>query len=392
MLEHAEMAMAAGGKATPSGAGVPMLALDGVGRHFGDFVAVDDVNLELPQGEFLTLLGPSGSGKSTTLYMTAGFDRPSSGDIRILGESVLGLSPNRRNVGMVFQRYSLFPHMTVWENVAFPLSVRRFSGAEIRRRVGDTLRLVQLSDFAHRKPSALSGGQQQRVALARALVYEPRILLMDEPLSALDRKLREDLQHEIRSLHERLDVTIVYVTHDQEEALQLSDRIAVFNHGRIVQVGSGEQLYRRPANSFVASFIGASTFLVTTVRSTRDGVATLAMDNAEDVIRGPVVDGLDPGRPALVMLRPERLRLRAEPPGDDCNAVRVRVREAVFLGDNVSYVTETGDGTEIRVKEAEHAVGDGGFRAGDECWLSWHPGETHVFSDWEDADVHRQLG
>ena len=391
-LEHGEVAMTAAGDATPTDAGAPMLTLDGVGRRFGDFVAVDDVNLELPQGEFLTLLGPSGSGKSTTLYMTAGLDRPSAGDIRIRGESVLGLSPNRRNVGMVFQRYSLFPHMTVRENVAFPLSVRKYSGAEIRRRVDETLRLVQLSDFAQRKPSALSGGQQQRVALARALVYEPRILLMDEPLSALDRKLREELQHEIRALHERLDVTIVYVTHDQEEALQLSDRIAVFNQGRIVQMGSGEELYRRPTNSFVASFIGASTFLVTMVRSVRDGVATFGMCGTEDVMRGPAVDGLEEGGRALVMLRPERLQLCAERPGDERNAVSVRVREAIFLGDNVTYVAEMGDGTEIRVKATDHAVDGASFRGGDECWLSWRPEDTHVFSDWDEADVRRQLG
>lgn len=368
-----------------------MLSLAGLSRRFGDFVAVDDVNLDIARGEFLTLLGPSGSGKSTTLYMIAGFDHPTGGDIRIDGQSVLGLTPNRRNVGMVFQRYSLFPHMTVRENVGFPLSVRKFPRKEITERVDRTLRLVRLADFAHRKPAALSGGQQQRVALARALVYEPRILLMDEPLSALDRKLREDLQQEIRSLHERVDVTIVYVTHDQEEALHLSDRIAVFNHGRIVQVGSGEALYRRPADSFVASFIGASSFAVASVNALDGQYAILEMAGAEQAVRVPRAEGLETGSETLLMLRPERVGLcERKPDSDGHNALRARIREAVFLGDNMTYLAETADGTEVKVKDSEHAAG-GSLRAGSDCWLTWRVEDTHVFSDWDDADIRRQL-
>lgn len=368
-----------------------MLELLTVSRHFGDFVAVDGIDLRVERGEFVTLLGPSGSGKSTTLYMVAGFDAPTAGEIRIDAGSVIGLTPNERNVGMVFQRYSLFPHMTVEENIAFPLSVRKYPKNEIRERVEQTLKLVQLEDFAHRKPSALSGGQQQRVALARALVYEPRLLLMDEPLAALDRKLREDLQQEIRSLHDRIDTTIIYVTHDQEEALRLSDRIAVFNDGRIVQIGSGEELYRRPADSFVASFIGASTFISAPVETVDGNHAVLGLAGAERSIRVPRVDGLNAGMTALMMIRPECVKLYRRLPEDNTNALRGRIRESVFLGDNVTYMVETTDGTEVRIKEVFDGNGEGAYRPGDECLLTWRPADTHVFSDWSPEDIGRQL-
>jgi putative spermidine/putrescine transport system ATP-binding protein len=368
-----------------------MLELEGVSRHFGDFVAVAETDLRIDHGEFLTLLGPSGSGKSTTLYMIAGFDSPTSGDVRIDGQSVLGLTPNRRNVGMVFQRYSLFPHMTVRENVGFPLSVRKYPKGDIQDRVDRTLKLVQLDDFAHRKPSELSGGQQQRVALARALSYEPRLLLMDEPLSALDRKLREDLQQEIRSLHDRIDTTIIYVTHDQEEALRLSDRIAVFNHGHIVQIGSGEDLYHRPQDSFVASFIGASTFMVAPVRALEGETAVLEVAGAENGIHVPRLEGVQTGDEVLMMIRPERVRLCAQAPTDGTNAMPGRVREAVFLGDNVTYVVETHSGIEVRVKSVHHIDSGHRFREGAECWIAWDVQDTHVFRDWDPEDIERQL-
>lgn len=369
-----------------------MLSLVGVGRRFGHTVAVNDVNLDIPRGEFLTLLGPSGSGKSTTLYMIAGFDDPTEGDVKIQDETVIGLTPNRRNIGMVFQRYSLFPTMTVRENIAFPLSVRKVAKNEIKERVDSTLQLVQLSDYAERKPSALSGGQQQRVALARALVYEPRILLMDEPLSALDRKLRENLQQEIRSLHERLDVTIVYVTHDQEEALHLSDRIAVYNHGKIVQIGTGEDLYHDPADSFVASFIGASNFAIANVESVNGEYATVSLPGAEGHIRVPSCDGLSEAANALIMVRPERVTLRRELPGHDrINAVRAKIREVVFLGDNITYKAEMTDGTEFTVKETSHGARDRTFSADDDCYLTWKLADTHVFDEWDAEDIQRQL-
>lgn len=227
--------------------------------------AVDDLNLHIEAGEFLTLLGPSGSGKTTTLMLLAGFEAPSSGTIRLDGRSIESLPPHLRNMGVVFQSYSLFPHMTVAENVAFPLSVRKVSAATIADKVTAALAKVHLENYTHRKPNQLSGGQQQRVALARALVFEPRLVLMDEPLSALDKKLREEMQLEIRRLHRELGVTMVFVTHDQSEAMTLSDRVAVFNQGRIEQLASPQELYDAPANPFVASFLGDNNMINATL-------------------------------------------------------------------------------------------------------------------------------
>ncbi len=229
--------------------------------------AVDDLNLHIEAGEFLTLLGPSGSGKTTTLMLLAGFEATSSGAIRLDGASIESLPPHRRNMGVVFQSYSLFPHMTVAENVAFPLSVRKVAISQIADRVRAALAKVHLENFTHRKPNQLSGGQQQRVALARALVFEPRLVLMDEPLSALDKKLREEMQLEIRRLHRELGVTMVFVTHDQSEAMTLSDRVAVFNQGRIEQLASPQQLYDCPANPFVANFLGDNNMLRATLET-----------------------------------------------------------------------------------------------------------------------------
>ena len=241
--------------------GKTLVSLRGLNKHYGDFTAVDNLDLEIQDGEFLTFLGSSGSGKSTTLSMLAGFETPSSGEILVDGQSLVNVPPHKRDIGMVFQRYSLFPHLNVRDNIAFPLAIRKLNAGETSKRVDAMLKLVQLEQFAHRKPSQMSGGQQQRVAIARALVYEPRILLMDEPLGALDKKLREDLQDELRQLHRRLGITIVYVTHDQEEAMRLSQRIAIFSHGKIVGLGTGYDLYQNPPNAFVASFLGNSNFL-----------------------------------------------------------------------------------------------------------------------------------
>ncbi|CAM5198197.1 Vitamin B12 import ATP-binding protein BtuD [Castellaniella denitrificans] len=225
----------------------PFLSIQGIRKDYGGFTAIKDVTLDIARGEFMTFLGPSGSGKSTTLYILAGFQDPTEGDILLDGESLLPVPSHKRNIGMVFQRYTLFPHLSVGENVAFPLRVRRCAKSEIEDRVHAALKLVHLEDFAGRKPALMSGGQQQRVALARALVYDPPLLLMDEPLSALDKKLREELQFEIRRIHQETGVTILYVTHDQEEALRLSDRISVFSQGGIEQIGTGqEQPMRSP--------------------------------------------------------------------------------------------------------------------------------------------------
>jgi putative spermidine/putrescine transport system ATP-binding protein len=327
----------------------PAVRVTDLYKRYGDFAAVDGVSLDVRKGEFLTFLGSSGSGKTTTLNMIAGFDDPTSGQILLNGSAVTGLPPQKRNIGMVFQRYTLFPHMTVADNVAFPLSVRRLSKDEVKSRVLDALRLVQLERFAERKPSQLSGGQQQRVALARALVYEPQLLLMDEPLGALDKKLREEIQLEIRKLHHRLGVTILYVTHDQEEALRMSDRIAVFEHGRIVQVGSGEDLYHRPATAFVAGFIGNSNFLRGSVVEHRSDAAMVKL--AENGMVRVAPDAVGPvGSEVRIMVRPEEIGL-----SNDVDAtgtvIPVTVRERIFLGDAITYEVTARDGQNIVIRE-----------------------------------------
>src|SRR5882672_9806534 len=285
------------------GASVSLTALE---KTFDRTNAVAGVSLGIDSGEFLTLLGPSGSGKTTTLMMIAGFEVPTAGDIAIDGASVVAVPPYRRNIGMVFQNYALFPHLTVAENIGFPLKQRRVAKAERTRLVGQALELVHLPGYAHRYPRQLSGGQQQRVALARAIVFQPRLLLMDEPLGALDKQLRENLQLEMRRLHADLGITFIYVTHDQEEALTMSDRIAVMNHGKVAQVGRPEDLYDRPTSRFVAGFIGESNFLPAIVRGMEDDVVVADCE-------GAVIRALCPGRPAsgekvTLTTRPERLR------------------------------------------------------------------------------------
>jgi putative spermidine/putrescine transport system ATP-binding protein len=340
----------------------PFLSIRNIRKTFGAVVAVHDVTIDIPQGEFLTFLGPSGSGKSTTLYAIAGFQDPTAGDVLLQGKSLLAVPSHKRNIGMVFQRYTLFPHLTVAENVAFPLRVRRRPEAEIKRKVADMLSLVRLESFADRRPGALSGGQQQRVALARALAYDPPILLMDEPLSALDKKLREEIQAEIRRIHRETGVTILYVTHDQEEALHLSDRIALFKDGRIEQVGTGEDLYLRPATDFVAGFIGNSNFLAAECLETADGVATIRLAGGE------VISGVKAGRPlergqkTRLMVRPEAFRLRA---GAASAGFAVEIIDRAFFGERQRVVARTATGEEIDIRPtADMADAQGGEALG----------------------------
>jgi putative spermidine/putrescine transport system ATP-binding protein len=321
-------------------------------KSYGEFRAVDGVSLDVERGEFLTFLGSSGSGKTTTLNMIAGFDDPTSGSILLNGVPVEGLPPQTRNIGMVFQRYTLFPHMTVEQNVAFPLSVRGVSKPEMAARVRKVLELVQLERFAGRKPNQLSGGQQQRVALARALVYEPQILLMDEPLGALDKKLREEIQLEIRNLHHRLGVTILYVTHDQEEALRMSDRIAVFEHGKIAQVGSGEDLYHRPATEFVAGFIGNSNFLEGEVVDRQGGEIGVRLDGGQH-LRLPAATA---GHRVRIMIRPEQLELVSAASPAESVAIPVTVVERIFLGDVMTYQVATADRQTLTVRQSPRAT------------------------------------
>jgi putative spermidine/putrescine transport system ATP-binding protein len=356
-----------------------IVSLRNLVKQFGTTTAVDGISLEVGEGEFLTFLGSSGSGKTTTLFIVAGFEDATSGDVLIDGQSVLGVPPHKRNIGMVFQRYTLFPHLNVHENVAFPLSVRHRPKAEIQKAVGDVLRLVRLESYAERKPSQLSGGQQQRVALARALVYRPRFLLMDEPLAALDKRLREEIQGEIRRIHQETGVTVLYVTHDQEEALRLSDRIAVFSHGRIEQVGTGLDLYHAPSTAFVAGFIGNSNFIAGTVEGKDgDGTAVRLPDGGLWVVRKP---SPGTGASASLMIRPERVRLcaTAAATGSDC-AIKVRIREITFLGESLDYSVVTSWGQDLAIRESFGGAPVVPFEVGAEAYAVWRPADLHLFA------------
>ncbi len=332
------------------------VALSGLEKQFDRVGAVRGVSLDIRSGEFLTLLGPSGSGKTTTLMMIAGFETPSAGDIAIDGKSVIRMPPHRRNIGMVFQNYALFPHLTVADNIGFPLKQRGVDRAERARLVDEALALVQLPGYGRRYPRQLSGGQQQRIALARAIVFRPRLLLMDEPLGALDKQLRETLQLEMRRLHADLGITFIYVTHDQEEALTMSDRIAVMNEGRIAQVGRPEDLYDRPCDRFVAAFIGESNFMPGVVRGIEDDVVTAEC-------AGTMVRAIAPSRPAtgesvILTTRPERIRFAdAERPATDAqNRISVTVTEAVFAGERCRYLLQAPGGTAMVLKEPSSAA------------------------------------
>ena len=298
----------------------------------GETLVVKDLNLGIGKGEFLTMLGPSGSGKTTCLMMLAGFETATHGEIRLDGRPINDVPPHKRGIGMVFQNYALFPHMTVGENLAFPLEVRKLPKAEIEAKVKRALDMVQMGRFAGRRPAQLSGGQQQRIALARALVFEPELVLMDEPLGALDKQLREHMQYEIRHLHERLNVTVVYVTHDQTEALTMSDRVAVFNDGVVQQLASPADLYERPENAFVAQFIGENNKLRGTVEAVEGGVATVRLEDGA-ICRALAVSCGEPGARTQLSIRPERVVVGGEVGGE--NRTEAQVLELIYHGDHI---------------------------------------------------------
>jgi putative spermidine/putrescine transport system ATP-binding protein len=352
----------------------PLVKFIGVEKSYdGHTLAVRNLTLDVGQGEFLTLLGPSGSGKTTTLNMLAGFERPTAGEILLAGRPVDRLPPYERNIGMVFQNYALFPHMTVGENVAFPLSVRRMPRAEIANRVKRALAMVRLEAFADRRPAQLSGGQQQRIALARALVFEPSLVLMDEPLGALDKKLREQMQIEIKLLHERLGLTVVYVTHDQSEALTMSDRIAVFHDGQVVQQGLPDELYTRPRDAFVAGFIGENNMLPGTVKSFANGSVHIALDGGPEVT-ATAIGELNQGAHVVVAVRPEVVRVAANPDAAE-NACRATVTSRIYFGDHQRLLTEIGNGHTMTVKVP---IGVDAF-AGESIFLCWNTSDCRAF-------------
>ncbi|NGM44080.1 ABC transporter ATP-binding protein [Rhodobacter sp. SGA-6-6] len=356
----------------------PFLEIRGIRKEYAMIPAVRDVSLNIRKGEFMTFLGPSGSGKSTTLFILAGFQDPTAGDILLEGKSLLSTPSQHRNIGMVFQRYTLFPHLTVAENIAFPLKVRRWPKARIEAKVAEMLRLVRLEGFETRKPATMSGGQQQRVALARALAYDPPVLLMDEPLSALDKRLREEIQVEIRRIHQQTGVTILYVTHDQEEALRMSDRIAVFSKGVIDQVGTGEELYANPATRFVAGFIGDSDFIDCELRGAAGGKAKVALKDGLEIGGIPLHGEGKPGARVALMLRPERTRI--DPAGASGGAIPAVVTDITFLGSNVHVATETETGAPVSVRLPFGHPSISALARGQKVGLGFDPAEAHVFS------------
>ena len=357
---------------------VAYVEFDRVSKSFdGRTLVVRDVDLAVRKGEFLTLLGPSGSGKTTCLMMLAGFETPTAGAIRIGGRPVGNVPPRRRGIGMVFQHYALFPHMTVGENLAFPLQVRRLARDEQATRVRRALELVRLDGFEDRRPRQLSGGQQQRVAIARALVFEPELVLMDEPLGALDRRLREELQYEIRRIHRTLGVTILYVTHDQQEAMVMSDRVAVFRAGQIEQVAPPEALYEEPERAFVASFIGENNRLDGRVTGFRDE------DLCDVEVGGATVQALrvaqcGPGDEMTLSIRPERVEIDPAP-GLYTNEFEATVDDITFLGDHLRLrVTVCGQsGFVVKIK---NIVGHGAVLEGDRIRVGWTPTDCRVLN------------
>jgi len=341
----------------------------------GEILVVKDLNVDVPQGEFLTLLGPSGSGKTTTLMMLAGFETPTSGEIYLEGEPISSIPPYKRGIGMVFQNYALFPHMTVRENLSFPLEVRKLSKSDTEEKVKKALSMVELDAFGSRMPMQLSGGQQQRVALARALVFEPRLVLMDEPLGALDKKLREQMQYEIKHIHERIGITVVYVTHDQSEALTMSNRIAVFNDGKIQQISTPDVLYEKPDNAFVAQFIGENNQIKGKVKSINGTNCVIETENGEDIV-SLKVNVSSVGENSTISLRPERVAINTSE-GEFENKFEAQVKELIYLGDHIRTRVEVCGNDQFIVKVPNSYKGSN-LEEGTKVKLSWNASDSRA--------------
>ncbi len=340
--------------------------LAGITKRFGQFVAVDDLTLDIYEGEFFSLLGPSGCGKTTTLRMIAGFEEPTEGGISVSGDPVRGVPPYRRPVNTVFQSYAIFPHLDVFDNVAFGLRRAGVKGEELRSRVTDACEMVQLSGFEKRKPSMLSGGQQQRVALARALVNRPRVLLLDEPLGALDLKLRKEMQLYLKDLQHEVGITFIYVTHDQEEALTMSDRIAVMSEGKVQQVADPPTLYERPNNRFVADFIGQTNVFSGTVEAVDGGRVTLSVPSGEKVEASTGAAEVGVGQATHAVVRPEKVRFGSE--GD--NVMTVRIHQIVYLGVSIQYIADLPGGEKLILYQ-QNTTEEDHPKVGDEARVSW---------------------
>ena len=361
------------------------ILIDGCTKRFGSVTAVDDISLTIPGGEFFSMLGPSGCGKTTTLRMIAGFETPDAGRILLQGGDVTHVPPAKRNVNMVFQAYGLFPHMTVADNIAFGPRIKRIDRSEIMARVADVVRTVQLGGMEDRRPAQLSGGQQQRVALARALVNRPAALLLDEPLGALDLKLRKEMQLELKDLQQRTGTTFVYVTHDQEEAMTMSDRIAVMNRGVVEQLATPRELYQRPASTFVAGFIGVSNLI--TMRVDRRAEGLLMMDLGE----GQRILAVDPGgvteSDPTITVRPEWIKLASGSAGDRASHVGGTVVDVVYLGSVTQMIVGLPTGDRLTVHRLNDEVGAVDPRPGDQVMLHWAAEHSFVIGGSENIDI-----
>jgi spermidine/putrescine transport system ATP-binding protein len=365
-------------EASPANAS-PVISVEHVSKRYGDYVAVHDASFEIGRGEFFSMLGPSGCGKTTMLRMIAGFEEVSSGVLRLEGVDVVGVPPYRRSVNTVFQNYALFPHLSVFDNVAFGPRIRQMPSDQIDRRVREMLGVVRLGDFAGRKPSQLSGGQRQRVALARALVNGPSALLLDEPLSALDLELRRQMQLELKRIQRDVGITFVFVTHDQEEALTMSDRIAVMRTGRLEQVGTPEEIYDAPESAFVARFIGSANLIPVTVEGTAGDRATLRLPGG---VRGDVSTGgrsFAAGAQALLMIRPERLEIGPHEPPPGLQGLPVTCTDLVFQGPVRRCALRDQAGGEL-VDYLEASQLQPGVRPGAALWVRWHPDAARLLN------------
>ncbi len=348
------------------------VAFDRVQKSYdGQTLVVKDLNLAIPKGEFLTMLGPSGSGKTTCLMMLAGFETATHGEIRLAGRNINDVPPHKRGIGMVFQNYALFPHMSVAENLAFPLDVRGMTKADKEAKVRRALDMVQMGSFANRRPAQLSGGQQQRIALARALVFEPELVLMDEPLGALDKQLREHMQFEIKHLHDRLGITCVYVTHDQTEALTMSDRVAVFNDGMVQQLAPPDELYEAPVNSFVAQFIGENNTLEGVVTALDPEKCVVRLDSGDEIDAKPV-NVSRVGDRTRVSIRPERVEFNRARLRPGAHTLRARVEEFIYMGDIFRTRLSVAGNDEFIIK-TRNAPDQVRLQPGQEIEIGWLP-------------------
>jgi spermidine/putrescine transport system ATP-binding protein len=370
------------GPAEPPGPpGVPAIGLDGVAKEFhsrGEVItAVRGIDLAIRPGEFFSMLGPSGCGKTTTMRMIAGFEEPTRGTVRLDGRDVTAAPPNKRDVNMVFQSYALFPHMSVFENVAFGLRRKSVPKDQITRQVGEMLEIVDLTGREQRRPRELSGGQQQRVALARALVNHPKALLLDEPLGALDLKLRQAMQVELKRIQREVGITFVYVTHDQNEALTMSDRIAVMNDGAIEHLGPPREIYEHPATRFVAGFIGTSNLLTGSLARVTGGRGVIEVSPDEQIIVPEGRSALAAGQEVELTVRPEKIELAAGPPPAGGCALRGTVTEVVYLGTSTSFSVRTTTGADVVVFQQNSASAGTPAGRGDDVWLTWDPQHSY---------------